>query len=228
MKQNKPLIGVTTSARRGRFMWWCTRLGVMLAGGRAVRVTALNNYSFEKCNGYIISGGVDIDPSIYGQDNRGSVDVEPERDTLEKQVIEHAIKENKPLMGICRGSQMINVVKGGTLYQNAREFFEGFVPTDSVLGKIFSRRKVTITEKGILYRLFEKDPELLVNSLHHQAVNKVGEGLHVVARDHLNIVQAIEATNSDKQFIIGMQWHPEFMLHTKANRKIFRALVSYS
>lgn len=219
------LIGVTTSARKGTLMWWCTKLGLKLCGAHAIRLTAFQQERFKECDGYIISGGVDINPKLYHQTNIASVDIEDERDTLEHMVIEHALAKKKPLMGICRGSQMINVVKGGTLHQNARDFYDGFVPTDSVIGKIFSRRKINIYEDGILCSLFRNDPHLYVNSLHHQAIHTLGEGLKIVAKDALGIVQAIESENLDKQFIIGMQWHPEFMLHTTSNRKIFRRLV---
>lgn len=225
MAKQKPLIGITTSARKGHMMWWCSRLGVQIAGGRAIRITALNNNDHRQCDGYIIAGGVDIDPSCYGQDNIASIDIEPERDTLEKRVIEHALEHKKPMLGICRGAQMINIVKGGNLHQNARDFYEMFVPTNSVLGKIFSRRKISIFKEGVLCELFRHSPTLLVNSLHHQAINELGDGMHITAKDDHGIPQAIENINSDDCTILGVQWHPEFMLHSKSHRKIFKALI---
>ena len=206
-------------------MWWFTKLAIRIVGGRAVRLTALKQDNISDCDGYVISGGVDIDPSHYNQQNIASVGVEPERDELEMNLIKHALQHHKPLMGICRGAQMINVVKGGVLHQNARDFYDGFVPTDSVLGKIFSRRKVLIIKDGVLCNLFREKPELFVNSIHHQAIDKLGEGVEIVAKDELGIVQAIESKDMEKQFILGMQWHPEFMLHTRSNRKIFSAML---
>lgn len=226
MKQIKPLIGVTTSVRKGHIMWWYTHLGIKLAGGKAIRITALNDKDYTMCDGYIISGGVDIDPQCYGQENTSSVDIEPERDTLEQEVIAHALKHKKPLMGICRGAQMINIVQGGTLHQNARDFYEKFVPSDSVLGKIFSRRVIRIIEDGVLCHLFKKKPQLSVNSLHHQAIHKLGKQLKIVAEDELGIVQAIESSNPERIFILGVQWHPEFMLHSKENRKLFKRFIA--
>ncbi|MGB1540076.1 MAG: gamma-glutamyl-gamma-aminobutyrate hydrolase family protein, partial [Rickettsiales bacterium] len=219
---------ITTSARKGHFMWRCMQLGVWLAGGRAIRITALNNRPYEHCDGYMISGGADIDPACYGQQNRASVDMEPERDTLEREVITHALKQARPLFGICRGAQMINIVRGGTLHQDARDFYEGFVPTDSVLGKIFTRRTVRITEDGILYRLFEKKPKLSVNSLHHQAIDETGEGIVITARDDHHIPQAIEHMDVETSFILGVQWHPEFMLHSRKHRKLFKTLIRHA
>lgn len=226
MPRKRPLIGVTTSARKGHIMWWCTHLGIKLAGGKAVRITALNTQKYKYCDGYIITGGIDIDPQCYNQKNSASVDIEPERDKLEKDVITHAYKEKKPLLGICRGAQMINIVQGGTLHQDARDFYDKFVPSDSVLGKIFSRRRIFILKEGILHNLFKKKPELSVNSLHHQAIDKLGNGLVIVAKDKLGIIQAIEGKSSKEMLILGVQWHPEFMLHSKSHRKIFKALVT--
>ena len=82
-----------------------------------------------------------------------------------------------------------------------------------------------IIKDGVLCNLFREKPELFVNSIHHQAIDKLGEGLEIVAKDELGIVQAIESKDMEKQFILGMQWHPEFMLHTKSNRKIFSAML---
>lgn len=225
MNNKKPLIGVTTSHRKGLIMWWFTRLGIILSGGHALRITALNHKNHLSCDGYVISGGVDINPSCYGQENTASIDIEPERDNLEKEVITHAIESKKPIMGICRGAQMINIVRGGTLYQNARDFYQSFVPSDSIIGKIFSRRVINIIKDGLLSSLFKGKSRLYVNSIHHQAIHKLGNELKIVAEDSNGIVQAIESNNSDKHFILGVQWHPEFMLNRKSHRKLFLELI---
>ncbi len=226
MSGNLSLIGVTTSARKGHFMWWCIWLAVLCTGGKAQRITALNGRDYKQCDGYIISGGADIDPQCYGQENIASIDIEPERDTLEKTVITHAIKHGKPLFGICRGLQMINVVQEGTLHQDARDFYETFIPTDSLLGKIFARRRITLLHDGILKGIFQRKSAVSVNSLHHQAINALGKHLKIVAEDDHGIVQAIESDNPGEQFILAVQWHPEFMLYRKAHRRLFKSVVS--
>lgn len=225
MSNTKPLIGVTTSCQQGHIMWWLIRLGVTLAGGKALRLNVLNNRDFRHCDGYIISGGADIDPSCYGQENTASINIEPARDALEQAVITHALKEKKPLMGICRGAQMINITQGGTLYQNAQNFYGNFVPSESVFRKVFSRRKIRMIKKGILYELAGKSTYLSVNSIHHQAIHQVGKQLKVVALDDDDIIQAIEIKDSDGIFIVGVQWHPELMLYRTFHRSLFSTLI---
>lgn len=226
IRKRRPQIGVTTSAGKDYFMWQCTRLGVWLAGGRATRFSEHQTDGYELCDGYIISGGADIDPACYGQENTASVGVEPGRDVLEQAVIRHAFAQHKPLLGICRGAQMINVVRGGTLYQNVRDIHEGFVPTTSMLGKIFGRRKVNIIHEGKLSKLLGGRRSLMVNSIHHQAVHELGEGVIASATDELGIVQGTELTRPEAQFAVGVQWHPEFLLYRRAGRALFRALVA--
>ena len=230
MQKKKPLIGVTTSANKGYSMWWFIRLGVQMMGGKAIRISAIqNSNNFKCCDAYIISGGVDIDPQNYKQDNIASQDIEPDRDVLEQKVIKHALKNDKALMGICRGAQMINIVKGGNLYQKAGDFYEGFMPSENVISKAVLRRKIKITEDGILMKIFKHRPTLWVNSIHRQAINELGEGLKIVGLDKYGIVQAIECNDVKKNnFILGMQWHPEFMLYSRAHRKIFKSFLDYT
>jgi len=226
MTHSRPLIGVTTSARKGGFSWFCIKVGVRLAKGRAIRLNALKNDDIKKCDGYIIAGGVDIDPTIYGDVNKASVDVEPERDTLELKVIKHALKNKKPLLGICRGAQMINIAKGGNLYQNARDFYENFLPTDSLIGKIFARKKIHICDQSLVRNIFKNKKDVWVNSIHHQAIKDLGDGIKVTAYDENKIVQSIENSNESDSFILGVQWHPEFMLYSKSQRRFFKILVN--
>jgi putative glutamine amidotransferase len=203
-------------------MWQSIRLGILLAGGRAKRLTALSHDHYPQCDGYIISGGVDIDPASYGQENIASHHIEPARDAMEKAVIEHGFKAQKPVFGICRGTQMINIVSGGTLHQEARDIYADFLPTSSVLGKIFQRRTVWIEEASRIARIFGTGT-LRVNSIHHQAVDELGFGFTISAKDRHGIVQAIEAEGAH---VMGVQWHPELMLYSKIQRNYFHALIT--
>lgn len=221
----RALIGVTTSVSKGRLLWYCIQLAIWLAGGKARRITALEKNNFQDCDGFIISGGVDIDPDRYGQENTASLNIEPGRDELENRVIKYALKTDKPLVGICRGMQMINIVLGGTLHQEARDIYSDFLPTTSFLGKVLQRRKITITQEGKISDLFGLK-SIAVNSIHHQSIAQLGSGLVVSACDRHSIPQAIEST--DCKFIIGVQWHPELMLHVKQHRQFFKKLIQVS
>lgn len=225
MNKTPPVIGVTTSSNTGYFMWLCTKLGVWLAGGKAIRISAANGANHQICDGYIISGGADIDPSYYKQENIASVNIEPERDQLEKLVIEHALTQHKPLLGICRGAQMINIILGGNLYQNVKDTYESFIPTDSMLGKILTRRLIHISSGSKLQNMLQGSSKLYVNSLHHQAIHNAGKNLTIVAKDELGIIQAIESAGANTPHILGVQWHPEFMLYRRFQRNLFNTLI---
>lgn len=224
MTNKRPAIGVTTSINKSQTMWLCNNLAVWIAGGKAIRLTTRNYKNYREYNGYLISGGVDIDPTIYNEENIASIGIEKERDKLEFEVINHALENNKPLFGICRGAQMINIVMGGNLYQNARDIYKDFLPTSSTLGKAFLRRKVNITAKGIISKVFANKKQISVNSIHHQAINQLGKGLKITAKDRHNIVQTIESSDA-KSYILGLQWHPEFMLYKKKQRKVFQSFI---
>jgi putative glutamine amidotransferase len=117
---------------------------------------------------------------------------------------------------------MINIVSGGTLHQEARDIYADFLPTSSVLGKIFQRRTVWIEEASRIARIFGTGT-LRVNSIHHQAVDELGFGFTISAKDRHGIVQAIEAEGAH---VMGVQWHPELMLYSKIQRNYFHALIT--
>jgi len=224
----KPLIGITTGTNTNRFTVWLLQNGVRLAGGEPLHINpTLNIDRIRDVNGLLISGGGDIDPSLYQQPNIRSTNIEPERDTLETECIEMAYESQLPILGICRGAQLLNVVRGGTLHQDAPLAFKGFIPTESTFSRIVSRRKIDIDKHSRLARIVEDKKDLWVNSLHHQAQNKIGTGLRVVACDQHGITQAIES-ETPFHFVLGVQWHPEFMLYSTLQRKIFKALVAAS
>ena len=169
----------------------------------------LNNPNVEEvldlCDGFLITGGSDMDPKHYGETNEGlSQGVSEELDTLDKIVVEYAVKHKKPLLGICRGCQSINVVLGGSLHQH--------IGTDHK-GKSFDHTVVT-TPNDVLK--FEEN--IITNSYHHQAVNKVAPGLQVIAR-HTD--GTIEALVHESLPIIAIQWHPEKFDNDPVSKIIF-------
>ncbi|MDX1680195.1 MAG: gamma-glutamyl-gamma-aminobutyrate hydrolase family protein [Akkermansiaceae bacterium] len=226
----RPLIGVTGPQTGGRVLWLFTRLAIRLAGGRARRLVAGGDLALAACDGFVISGGADINPELYGEAALAKkLQYDLERDALEQKVIRHATKEGKPLFGICRGMQILNVTLGGSLYQEAKDILEDFLPSRSLISKFIGRRSVTIEADSQLFRILGGYSQYNINSIHHQAVNRVAEGLVVVAREENGIVQAIEPRNAEnKPWLIGVQWHPELMLHAHSARSLFRSLVDAS
>ena len=172
----------------------------------------------DKLDGIVIGGGSDIDPGLYGGVDDGASRLDPQRDAFEIEIIEHALNTNLPILGIYRGAQLINVVLGGSLYSDIR-----------ILRSKTSNRRTPLPRKtasletdNILFKL-TKRRQLRINSLHHQAIEKIGKHLKIIARDLDDFVQAVEST--EHRFLLGTQWHPEYLSYMKSHRVIFQHLV---
>lgn len=144
--------------------------------------------------------------------------VDIKRDKLEFDLLDSAIENNIPVLGICRGSQLINVHFGGDLHQDIGTFY-GEIPQ---VYSVWPKKKVEL-KKGSQLRQIVESSHIWVNALHHQAVDKQGNELTVVAKEETGLAQAIEHSSSN--FLIGVQWHPEYMPQIQAQRKIFKKLV---
>jgi putative glutamine amidotransferase len=196
----RPLIGVTGSARGGLIMWWFNRLAVARSGGRAVRITPNRPFPIDQLDGLVIGGGDDIDAQLYGMVLEPSIRIDARRDAMEQRALEHAIGRGLPVLGICRGSQMLNVFLGGSL----------------------PRKTVHIEPNSRLARIMGMT-ECRVNALHHQSVDRLGNGVRVVVRDDFGIVQGIEVP--DHPCLMGVQWHPEFLVFDRHQQALFGTLV---
>ena len=174
-----------------------------------VIMLTLDNPNLEEvldlCDGFLITGGSDIDPANYGEENYEdrSKEIEPRLDTIDKQVTLYAKKHKAPLIGICRGIQSINAFMGGTLHQHITNH-----------SSIKNNHDVTTVENDIL----PFDKTIKTNSYHHQAVKTPGEGLEVIAKHKDG---TIEAMVSHKYPFICIQWHPERLQETKESKLIF-------
>lgn len=215
----RPRIGVTGNARRWAPSWWCIRLALFLVGGRAERISVRHAASGLRPDALVISGGDDIGPELYGGSIDPKVKLDPERDQLEIQWTKRGIDAGIPILGICRGAQLINMVLGGDLHPDIRDMRKrtynrpGLLPTKQVELLSGSRMASVCGHERIR-----------VNSLHHQAIRKPGNGLRVVGNDLDQIVQAIESTSDLR--LIGVQWHPEYLLYLPSQLRIFRWLVT--
>lgn len=214
----RPLIGVTTSQRSGWRIFPLVALNVWLAGGRARRWGVGRPSDVDHVDGIIIGGGDDISPTLWGGQLVQAARLDPERDALERCLVEAAFQAGKPVMGICRGSQMLNVALGGTLHQDAYAVYAGSRKYRTILP-----RKTLRIETGTRLAHLAGTSPMRVNALHSQAVDALGRGLRVAARDGGGMVQAIERMRDP--FAIGIQWHPEHLFYARRQRALFRALV---
>ncbi|SRR5690554_308282 len=143
---------------------------------------------------------------------------DPARDELELKLLDDALKLGRPVLGICRGCQLINVHLGGTLHRDIRSFY---IETPHIT-TVFPRKEIQIAPDTRLHRILGVS-QCRVNALHYQAINTVGQGLVVSAEErNPKIVQAIEHPD---RFLIGVQWHPEYLFREQRQRELFSALV---
>lgn len=213
-----PLVAVTGPAKRFKPAWWATRFNLALSGVDSLYLTAASPTTERPVQGVIIGGGDDIEPIHYGaQGDAGSV-YDPERDAFEMAVIRHCLNRRVPLLGICRGAQLINVVLGGSLFSDIRPLRKRTPNYNSVLPV----KWVSLDPHKDL-SFFMQKTVVKVNSLHSQAVDRLGEGLECVARDRDGFVQAIEHAEG---FVLGVQWHPEYLPYQPAQRRLFDAFTN--
>ena len=179
-------------------------------------------------DGVLFAGGEDIDPAFYGERRKyESVKVNRTRDEFEQGLLHSALDLRLPILGICRGVQLINVDFGGTLYQDlAEDFVPEFEHQQLEAGRQRSdlTHTVTVTEpESLLHQAVQGSCR--VNSLHHQAIKHLGRGLKVSAHSEDGLVEAVETAN-DYPFLLAVQWHPEELTENEEQLRIFKDFVS--
>ncbi|MFU1517677.1 gamma-glutamyl-gamma-aminobutyrate hydrolase family protein [Vreelandella alkaliphila] len=215
---SRPFIGITTSDQKSHLAWWFDWFAVWRHGGQPLRLSPSRPLPAH-LDGLIIGGGDDIQAHLYGGEVQLDVRLDPARDELELNLLGRFIPQNTPVLGICRGAQLINVHLGGTLDPDIYTTHEGLKRRRTVL----PRKTVDIVGGSKLYQLLGVT-WCRVNSLHHQAVNQAGDGINIVARDRDGLVQGIESTKHD--FLIGVQWHPEWLIFNRPQQRLISALVA--
>lgn len=217
----RPRIGITHGANGDTVAVWFMKLGVWLAGGKPVSITAKAPRAPQSIDGLIFGGGTDIYPTRYSGERKRGYRYDLPRDELEASWAHAAKHENLPVLGVCRGMQMLNVVEGGTLWEDLSHLDVSY-PT-ALWRRLFFRKPMCVEPGTLLSRLLGAAGEVAVNSLHSQAVKDPADCFEVWAREPNGIIQAIGAP--DRDFWFGVQFHPEFLLHKPYCRALFSGLV---
>ena len=176
---------------------------------------ARSDLKLGQCDGLLLTGGSDVNPALYGE--TVSAETEPpddERDAMEQRLLESALERNLPVLAICRGMQLFNVVHGGTIEQHVDGHVKPGVAEAHPIGVEAGTRLAQAIGSG----------QHLVNSRHHQIVDHTGDGLRVSARSEEGYPEALE--REDKKFAVAVQWHPEDLVdkHEEAKR-LFQAFA---
>ena len=230
-----PLIGVTASITIGKvpertYVNSAYLYAVQQAGGVPVVLPPqLSSASFERLarglDGLLLTGGGDIDPSVFGEAPHPTVsEVAPARDALELSAVRLALERRLPILAICRGLQLLDVALGGTLFQDVGSDTGTQLQHSQQEPRDQPTHKIQVKAGSRLAETLGAD-ELEVNSMHHQAVKVLGRGLTAVAWAPDQIVEGIEMTDTGR-LVLGVQWHPEEMVtHSEPARRLFAALV---
>jgi putative glutamine amidotransferase len=225
----RPLVGITTYVEDATWSHWrapaalipFTYVGaVEAAGGRALLVPPANDgveETLDALDGLVLSGGNDVDPASYGAESHGETSgVRPERDSAELALLEAALARDMPVLAVCRGSQLLNVARGGDLVQHLPEVVgdEKHRETPGV----FAEHGIRVDPQSRLGALLgEHGP---VKSHHHQGFGRIGQGLRETAWAEDGTLEAVE--DSAKRFAVGVLWHPE----EAEDRALFAGLVA--
>ena len=174
-----------------------------------------------ECDGLLVPGGDDVDPSLYGAERSEKCGKpNPTRDELDPVVLKLFLQTGKPILGVCRGLQMTNAFFGGTLHQDIKDIQKINHGGPMRLKKL--QHHVTVTEGSLLHRIVG-DTTIPVNTFHHQAAQDVAPSLAVSAMSPDGIVEALEMPGHG--FLLGVQWHPEHLMHNIYHKKIITAFV---
>jgi putative glutamine amidotransferase len=232
MHRNRPLIGICAYQVPASFSHWRDvdtvmvpagySRGVAAAGGVPVVIPPLEGTGelIETLDGLLLTGGSDIDPALYGQQpHPATTGVVRDRDRAEIELLRAAMDAGLPVLGICRGLQLINVLRGGTLIQHLAD---GVADAGMHKGPpgTFTRHAVTIEPGTRLHAMLGDG--LDVDSCHHQSPERIGDGLTVTARAADGVVEGIEL--ADEVFCVAVLWHPEE--DAEGGGPLFRELVS--
>ncbi len=230
----KSIIGVVPLVDEEKESYWMLpgyMKGIMAAGAIAVMLPLTTNKEdieqiAEQMDGFLFTGGQDVNPALYNEPKTKLCGAScNERDEMESMLFKKVYELDKPILGICRGIQIINALMGGTLYQDLPS--EHTSTTEHHQKPPYDKpiHEVSVDVNSPLYDLL-KTESLKVNSYHHQAIKTLGKGLKKMALSEDGLVEAVCAEN--KKFIWAFQWHPEFSFEVNEDsRKIFNEFIAH-
>jgi putative glutamine amidotransferase len=225
---SRPLIGISAAVEQARWASWdlvvtmapqTYAAAVQAAGGLAVilppdpAATTDPDIVLDRIDGLLLAGGSDIDPATYGAEPEPeTTGYRSERDRFELALLRGAVERDMPALGICRGMQMLNVARGGTVDQHLPDSLGGSIRHREVPGT-FSAHEVAIVPDSLAARAIGAE-RAEVKSHHHQGVDRLGDGLDVSGRSlDDDLVEAIELP--DRRYALGVLWHPEEDMESK-------------
>ena len=230
----QPVIGITLDSEQpggySKLPWYALRQNYAEAVVRAGGLPVLLPHEPEQAGGYldkldglIITGGAfDVDPAIFGASTRhATVKTKDKRTAFELAITKGALERNKPVLGICGGQQLLNVILGGTLIQHIPDEVNGALAHEQPNPRNEPGHTVKVAKGTQLHGIVGAD-ELQVNSAHHQAAADAPTGIVVNATAPDGVIEGIEAPAY--RFCIGVQWHPEFLI-SEGDARLFRAFL---
>lgn len=226
----KPIIGITSNIDSTAHTLQNTYVQAVIAGGGipfiiptgvendVQQITAL-------LDGLIISGGGDMDPHLFNEEPWPQLgNVTPERDSIELELVKHMLSLDKPILGICRGHQVLNVAFGGTLYQDITSQCITPLLQHEQKAKRDHRSHAVHLVKGTILGSIANSEVIMVNSFHHQALKDVPLPLVISGKSSDGIIEAVESPNHN--FVVGVQWHPEALMDNE-DQVSFRLFSAY-
>jgi putative glutamine amidotransferase len=230
----RPIIGITLDSEPAggwsKMPWYALRQNycdaVARAGGLPMPLPHEPELAADylaRLDGLLITGGAfDVDPSLFGAATRhATVTTKDRRTAFEYAITRGAIDADKPVLGICGGQQLMNVVLGGTLIQHIPDEIKNPLPHEQPNPRTEAGHAVKIVAGTLLHRVV-KELELPVNSAHHQAVKDVGKGIVVNAVAPDGVIEGIE--DPRRRFVIGVEWHPEYSI-SRGDDRLFDAFI---
>lgn len=239
MGERKPVIGITCGYDNQGTMSFVKEgyyKAITRVGGLAILLPVTDNESvisgyYSICDGIILSGGPDVDACYFGEENMPCAgEISPIRDSMEIKLARLCLDMDKPILGICRGCQVLNIAAGGSIFQ---DIYQQYQQSESIKAplkhmqqapKWYPTHSIRIKKESMLHDIFKQD-EIRVNSFHHQAISTTAERFTIAAAAKDGVIEAI--TNERKTFTVGVQWHPELMFSKYDNQlALFERMIA--